>query len=150
MSSLWTPGGEVPVDRDPGRGAATSAPAGDTVAGPGGEPSEDELRARAAELQRFLLEAPAADVVAQHAMGLYELAAIHLSQDQPRLGDARLAIDAFAALVEGLEGRLGDAEGQLREVLPQLKMAYVQATDRAKGPAGDAPSSGPADADAEH
>ncbi len=149
MSSLWTPGGEVPVDRDRGRGGAESAPAGDAGGGPG-EPSEEDLRGRAAELQRFLLEAPAADVVAQHAMGLYELAAIHLSQDQPRLGDARLAIDAFAALVEGLEGRLGTAEGQLREVLPQLQMAYVQAADRVKGSGADAASSAAGDVDAEH
>lgn len=141
MSSLWTPGGEHPVDRnreaagadraaDPAREAPTG-PASSAEPAPGAAPSEEELRQRAAELQRYLLQARATDVVAQHAMGLYELAAIHLSQEDPRLDDARLAIDAFAALVEGLEGRLGDAEAQLREVLPQLRMAYVQVADRA-------------------
>jgi hypothetical protein len=54
------------------------------------------------------------------------LAAIHLSAEQPRLPDAVLAIDALAALVEGLAGRLGDAEPTLRDALGQLRMAYVQ------------------------
>ncbi len=138
MSSLWTPGGEHPIDRDRDRRASGPAPeTAQGTQGAGAAPSEDELRERAAQLQQYLLEAPAPDIVAQHAMGLYELAAIHLSQDEPRLDDARLAIDAFGALVEGLEGRLGEAEGQLREVLPQLKMAYVQVADRAGGGGGD-------------
>lgn len=134
MSSLWTPGGEVPVDRS--RTSAPSEPEPEQPptesGGPAaGQPSEQELAAQAAELQRFLLETPAEEVVAQHAMGLYELAVIHLSQQEPRLADARLAIDGLAALVDGLEGRLGDIGRQLREALPQLQMAYVQVADRA-------------------
>lgn len=90
------------------------------------------MAAQAAELQRFLLEAPAEEIVAQHAMGLYELAVIHLSQPEPRLGDARLAIDALAALADGLEGRLGEVGTQLRQALPQLQMAFVQIADRSQ------------------
>jgi hypothetical protein len=141
MSSLWTPGGEVPVDRN--RPSSAQAPtAGEPGRGEPGGPEEfgdDQLAAQAAELQRFLLETPAEQVVAQHAMGLYELAVIHLSQPEPRLGDARLAIDALAALLERLEGRLGEVGLQLREALPQLQMAYVQVADRASG-AAPAPS----------
>lgn len=134
MSSLWTPGGEVPVDRNR-EGAGTPPPEQPAPGpGPGGAASEEELAAQAAELQRFLLEAPAEEIVAQHAMGLYELAVIHLSQPEPRLGDARLAIDALAALVDGLEGRLGEVGRQLRQALPQLQMAYVQIADRGHGP----------------
>ncbi len=130
VSSLWTPGGEVPVDRS--RGGSEPPPSEPTTPrpGPGGAPSEEELAAQAAELQRFLLEAPAEEIVAQHAMGLYELAVIHLSQPEPRLGDARLAIDALVALVDGLEGRLGEVGNQLRQTLPQLQMAFVQIADR--------------------
>ena len=133
MSSLWTPGGEVPVDRS--RGTSTPPPAEPPGPPPGADrpPTEDELAAQAAELQRFLLEAPAEEIVAQHAMGLYELAVIHLSQPEPRLGDARLAIDALAALAEGLEGRLGEVGTQLRQALPQLQMAFVQIADRSAG-----------------
>lgn len=116
VSSLWTPGGEVPVERD---------------AGP---PTEADLEGQAAELQRFLLEAPAEQIVAEHAMGLYELAVLHLSQAEPRLADARLAIDALAALVDGLQGRLGDLGTQLRAALPQLQMAFVQLADRGTAP----------------
>lgn len=132
VSSLWTPGGEVPVDRSRGAAAPPPAPEG-APPGPGGAPSEEELAAQAAELQRFLLEAPAEEIVAQHAMGLYELAVIHLSQPEPRLADARLAIDALAALVDGLAGRLGDLGTQLRQALPQLQMAFVQLADRGAG-----------------
>jgi len=138
MSTLWTPGGEVPVGRDrPGTTPAPPPPS-DPPAGPAGEVGPEDEEAMAAELQRFLLESPAEQVVAQHAMGLYELAVLHLSQPEPRLPDARLAIDALAALLDGLEGRLGDAGRQLREVLPQLQMAFVQLADRARSTAGDA------------
>lgn len=136
MSSLWTPGGEVPVDRDrppqePPPAAAGGAPGpGASVSGEGGA-ADDELRAQYEEMQRQVLEAPAADVVAQHAAALYELAAMHLSQERPRLADVRLVIDALTALVEGLQGRLGPAEEPLSAALPQLKMAYVEAVDRA-------------------
>lgn len=141
MSSLWTPGGEVPIDRN--RPAAPSADTGE----PGPSSEEEALAAQAAELQRFLLETPAQEVVAQHAMGLYELAVLHLSQPEPRLGDARLAIDALAALLDGLTGRLGDLGRQLRDVLPQLQMAFVQLAERAAtapgGPAEDHGSGAP-------
>lgn len=134
MSSLWTPGGEVPVDRDrPPQEASAAASSG--APGPSeGAPGEEELRAQYEEMQRQVLEAPAADVVAQHAAALYELAAMHLSQERPRLADARLVIDALTALVEGLQGRLGPAEEPLAAALPQLKMAYVEAVDRAGPP----------------
>jgi hypothetical protein len=65
-------------------------------------------------------------VIANHAMGVYELAAIHLTAPEPRLSEAVLAIDALAALVEGLEGRLGEAEHTLREALGQLRTAYLE------------------------
>ena len=52
--------------------------------------------------------------MANHAYGLFELAAIHLSQQPPSLEPARLAVDAMAALVEGLAGRLGDPEASLK------------------------------------
>ena len=55
-----------------------------------------------------LAEVPAETVVVNHVMGLYELAAIHLGADPPRLGEASLAIDAVACLVEGLGERLGE------------------------------------------
>ena len=125
MSSLWTPGGEVPVDRDRPDRAATADPTG-----PDQAPDDEMLREQYEQMQRQVLEAPAADVVAQHAATFYELAALHLGQEAPRLAEIRLLIDALDALLEGLRGRLGDAEQPLAAALPQLKMAFVEATDR--------------------
>lgn len=132
--SLWTPGGERPVGGSGDGGAAPggSAPGADDLP-PGAEDlsPEDQARLRQmqeelAEVRAQLLGAPASVVVANHAMGIYELAALHLTAPEPRLPEAVLAIDALAALVEGLEGRLGEAEPTLREALSQLRAAYLE------------------------
>jgi Domain of unknown function (DUF1844) len=137
MSSLWTPGGEHPVEPD----AAPSTPAASETTGPGTDPLaglSDEERAQAeamaaemAAARQRVLEAPADMVVANHAMGLYELAAIHLSEEDPDLAAARLAIDAMGQLVDGLAGRLGEAEATLKDALAQLRMAFVQVSEQA-------------------
>ncbi len=86
-----------------------------------------------AETRRRLAETPAEVVVANHAMGLYELGAIHLSADPPNLSGARLAIDAFTALVDTLGDRLGPDAGTLREALQQIRMAFVEIQGRTSG-----------------
>jgi hypothetical protein len=73
-----------------------------------------------------LANSPVEVVVANHCYGLFELAAVYLSQQPPLLGQARLAIDALGSLVTGLEGRLGEAEEPLKDGLSQLRLAYVQ------------------------
>jgi hypothetical protein len=78
------------------------------------------------ELREQLAHTPAEVVIANHAFGLFELAALHLSLAPPQLEEARLAIDALAALVEGLGERLGEASTQLTEGVSQLRLAYVQ------------------------
>ncbi len=88
------------------------------------------------ELRRQLADTPVELVVANHCFGLFELAALHLSLQPPRLDRARLAIDALAALLEAMTGRLGDEESQLQEGLASLRLAYVQ-IQGAKGTAGD-------------
>jgi hypothetical protein len=132
--SLWTPGGEVPVERNP---RPEPAPTDDGLSGRIGGPSLDDLspeeRAQAeqmiaemAEVQRQVLEAPAAQVVTNHIAGFYELAALHLSQEHPRFDEAQLAIDAMAAVVDAVGSRLGENETPLRDALNQLQMAFVQ------------------------
>lgn len=147
--SLWTPGGEHQVPRPEPTDSTASDPTG--ASEPAGGPSLDDLspeqRAQAeqlasemAEVRKQLLSAPAAVVVANHAMGLYELAAIHLSADKPDLDEARVAIDAFGALVDTLGDRLGDDSGTLRDALGQIRLAYVQvkgALEGAAEPTGD-------------
>lgn len=119
MSTIWTPGGERPVpppgrDVDAGRGA------------PADEPTPEEMQARLAEIRDELARTPAAVVIVNHCLAFFELAALHLSLEPPQLAEAQLAIDAMAAVVEGLEGRLGSDERQLRDALGQLQLAYVQ------------------------
>jgi hypothetical protein len=106
MSSLWTPDGEQAV------GAAPSQ-------------AEQELAEQLAAMQEELAKTPAAVVVANHAVGLFQLAAIHLNRRPPSLEEGRLAIDALAALLDGLQGRLGDEEEALRDALAQVRLAYV-------------------------
>lgn len=73
-----------------------------------------------------ILEADPADIVANHAMGLYELAAIHITAEDPDLRAARLAVDAVAALVEQLGNRLDPHTATLQEALHQIRLAFVE------------------------
>ena len=67
------------------------------------------------EARRRIAEVPPEVVITNHVMGLYELAAIHLSAPEPDLAAAALAIDAVASLVDGLGDRLGaDDAGDAR------------------------------------
>lgn len=79
----------------------------------------DEARARLSDI-------PAEVVVVNHVMGLYELAAIHLSATPARLAEAALAIDAVACLVEGLGDRLGPEFDTLSAALGNIRLAFVQ------------------------
>lgn len=150
--SLWTPGGEHPVDREPDEGPSRplppDAPDLDDLT------PEQQAQARAmaeemADAQRQIAEAPASVVINNHLMGFYELAAIHLSQQPPNLAEGQMAIDAMASVMDKLEGRLGDDENALRGALSQLQMAFVELKRRVDagesttppepdaGPAGD-------------
>lgn len=144
MSSIWTPGGERPIRREPEPTPPPAAPPGDGadvyVDEDGRELSSEEVQARMAELQRQLAETPAADVVANHCFGLFELAALHLSLAPPQLGEAGTAIDALNGIVEALPGRLGQHEGQLKEGLASLKLAFVQIRAANLGQAPPPPS----------
>ena len=140
MSTLWTPGGEVPVgDRateasgeSVTRGAAASDPEGfdlDSLSPEEREQAEQYIR-ELAESRERLKAVPASVVVANHAMGMYELAALHLSNQPPNFNEAAVAIDALSALLDGMQGRLDEAESTLREALSQIQMAFVQLKNR--------------------
>ena len=124
MSTIWTPGGERPVGRP--EPAAPAAPPTSPAGSEGEELSDEELQARMEQLREQLAHTPAELVVANHCYGLFELAALHLSLQPPQLDQAALAIDALGLLAEGLAGRLGEQEQQIREALAQLRMAFVQ------------------------
>jgi hypothetical protein len=153
MSSLWTPSGEHPVDR-PGDGPASGSADAPTAAdAAGAQPGADrqltaEEQAAAEEYGRQidaareqLLAAPAGLVVGQQALQFYELAALHLSQPEPRLDDARVAIDALAGVVEHVGPRGGEAEPALRQALNQLQLAFVEVSGEAGAGAPGEPAS---------
>ncbi len=94
------------------------------------------MRRQMAELQEQLARTPAEVVVANHAYGLFELAALHLSLQPPQLDQARVAIDALGYLVEGMGPRLGPAAEELGAGLGQLRMAFVQVSAAAQAGAG--------------
>ena len=81
-----------------------------------------------AEARARLAETPANVVVANHVVGLYELAAIHLGANPPRFDDARLAIDALAAIVDSLGDRLGDDYSTFKDAWANIRLVYVKLT----------------------
>jgi hypothetical protein len=130
MSSLWTPSGEHFPEKDDAAASPPPAPPG------GGSPPDDadtdveplsaEAQAEIDAMRQQLANSPAEVVVANHCYGLFELAAVYLSQTPPMLFQARLAIDGLGSLLEGLKGRLGEAEPSLLDALSQLRLAFVQ------------------------
>jgi hypothetical protein len=157
--SLWTPGGEHPVDRggssepDPSEGAERDA-GPDILAALSEEqraeferlsPEEQEqaklLIAQMAETRQRMVETPAGVIVANHAMGLYELAAIHLGAESPQLGEAKVAIDALAGILDAVGDHLGPDGQTLRDALAQIQLAFVQIRAATEGDANDAEGS---------
>ena len=156
---MWTPGGEHEVPRDKpdaaGQEPAPAPAAGESTTVGGvemdeaalaealGIPSLDELSdeeraqleqavVQMAETERQLATTPPEVVIANHAMGLYELGAIHLRQNPPNLDEASLAIDALGAIVDSLEGRLGENEATIRNARTQLQQAFVGVSSAVK------------------
>lgn len=99
----------------------------DVTSAVAGEPDDQAaaIEEAMAEARGRLAEIPAEVVVVNHVMGLYELAAIHLSSDAPNLTAASLAIDSMALLVDGLGERLGDDAQAMRDALANIRMAFV-------------------------
>jgi len=132
VSSFWTPSGEheVPTDSD-----ATPAP--NLSNEPGGQPeidpeTADAMEQQLREAQEQLLSVPASQIVANHVIGLFELAALHLRVDPPDLEEARLPIDAMGVLVEQLGDQLPEHQ-TLTAALHQIRLAYVEVQNQAQG-----------------
>ena len=90
------------------------------------ESALDDAQGAINDARNRLADVPAEVVVSNHVMGLYELAAIHLSAEPPALHEAALAIDAVGCLVEGLGERLGDDAETLVNALSNIRLAFVQ------------------------
>jgi len=136
MSSIWTPSGE----HQPSDGSPTGP---DGEPGAPGDPSPEEIEALR-EVHARLVATPVEDVIANHALGLWQVALVHLgvitppnesgadesgTPPAPDLASAGLAIDAMAALVDGLGPRLGVHEQVLHDALTQAQMLFVEVSD---------------------
>ena len=109
--SLWTPDGEHEVNKEQPQVDEQSVHESQDINDvPGFEDltpeQQEQAKAMAAELaeaRQRLAETPAAEVIANHVMGIYELAAIHLSSQPPGLDEAKVAIDAMTAILSSLD-----------------------------------------------
>jgi Domain of unknown function (DUF1844) len=114
---------------------------------------EEALR----QLREELAAAPAGDVVAQAAAHLATFAYVRLGippEQYERFRDlaaARVLIDAFGGLIEGVRGRLGEGEHELQQALAALRMTYAQlvagAAPAASGAGPEAAAGQPAPGD---
>ena len=132
MSGLWTPSGEHVPEPQP-----APPTAGDDFLEDGFDEEEELDPEVAEELRRVRAEiaaTPVEDLVARHAVGLWELAVLHLSPDEDRplrLDQAAIAIDAMGGIVDTLGDRLGAHASALRDALGQLRLAFVDVQQRA-------------------
>ena len=109
--SLWTPGGEHPVDKG-GSQPPTAPPPGEPEMTPEQEAEARQIAEQMAQVREQLSQVPAAQVVANHAMGCYELAAIHLSSEPPKFAEAGPVAECIYAL-RPRESAAGDARGRI-------------------------------------
>jgi len=141
MSGLWTPGDGDPTEPSaPAGGSGGGFPLGEPGDGPPEPPPTPEELEAVRELHDRLAATPVADVIVNHAIGIWQLALVHLGvvtppdaegrRPAPDLASAGLAIDALAALVDGLTDRLGDGEDMLRDALQQVQMLFVEIADQ--------------------
>ena len=131
MSSLWTPSGGEPVSRPGGAKPQEPVPdqAGPDQVGLDQAASDEEVAEELRRVRAELAGTSVADLVANHAIGLWQLAVLHLTPEAGasiQLDEAGLAIDAMAALLDGVGNRLGENEPPLRDALSQLRLAFVQ------------------------
>ncbi|WP_370324259.1 hypothetical protein [Euzebya sp.] len=97
-----------------------------------GQPTQEEIEAYYAQLR----EAPAGDLLMQCVGMLASGAEAKLGR-----GDARLLIDALAAMVGAAEPHLGSGVEQLKTAVSQLQMAQVQ-LERQQASGGEQPAEG--------
>jgi len=108
------------------------------------QPSEEEIRALEAELEKLTVD----DVLLQTIVTLINLGArkAGLTEgSEPDLPQVKQAIDAARALLPVVEPRHGESLGPVKDALSRLQMAYVQQTSgqAPKSPAEEEPAEGP-------
>jgi hypothetical protein len=113
----------------PERASPPETPPAAPRAEPAPEPPREALwtpeqEAEAQRIAQEVRDTPSRDWILNASVTLANVAATKL--DAGMAADAQLAIDALAALVNGVGPRLGDAEAPLRQTVAQLQMAFAQ------------------------
>jgi hypothetical protein len=101
---------------------------------------DEELQAELRAMQEQMIRTPAAIVVANHCIGLVELAALHLGQNPPNLADAQIAIDALAGILDSVGSRMAENGPPLRQALNQMRMAFIEAKTATAQRTGETPA----------
>jgi hypothetical protein len=105
------------------------------------QPSEEEIRALEAELEKLTVD----DVLLQTVVTLLNLGARKAGLAEGSTADlpqVKLAIDAARALVPLLEPKHGEQLAPVRDALSRLQMAYVQKSGGEEPPAENAEEGG--------
>lgn len=95
-----------------------------------------QLETEMAEMMRArqeMAQTPAADMVANHMMRLFDLTLIYLEAEPPRFTDATTVIESFRAILDHAGDRLGSHAQLLRDTLNQMQMVFVQVKERHTG-----------------
>ena len=112
--------------------------------GPGGQPTEEEMRAALEEQMR---QVTVDDLILQTAASLVNLTARRIAKpDERDLAQGKRGIDAIRALAPFIEG---EQAGQVRQALSELQMLYAreasgEGDEGGTGEGGDGPEEPPA------
>jgi len=149
LMTIWTPSGEHEIPRnssdspDQSKQVKSGGQAAEPVgSGPDGEIDpevQQQYEEQLAEISQRILETPIETMLAQHFVGLFEIAAIHLSADSPNLHNARLVINAMDGMMSATEGELGNAEEPMQSMLHQIRMAFVSVSKGSQAVKDDPP-----------
>jgi Domain of unknown function (DUF1844) len=116
----------------------------DSGPGYGREPGPDDQDASEVleQMREQLASVSPGDIVAEAAVPLVTLAYVRLGlppNENERYRDldaARLLIEALTGLLDGVRGRLGPVEGELRKALADLQLGYAEVQRHSPGHGG--------------
>jgi hypothetical protein len=105
------------------------------------QPTEEELRAYAQQLEEQMRQLRVEDVIVQTIVTLVNLGGRRAGLAQGTEGERdpeqlRLAIEGARALLPLIEDQLGPDGKAIRDALSQLQMAYVQISESEAGSGG--------------
>ncbi len=122
MKTLWTPDGEKPITTEKKAGPAKQT----TNEIDQSTMSEEDINSLMEKVRENILNTPVEDLIINHMMGLAEIVAVHLNENEPDLEAARLGIDTVDAILSSIGKRLdNEKESAFRSILSELQMVWV-------------------------